>query len=60
MVLFCKRNGQLGIARGVPVGAIEFARGGGALLRCVLIMARDAGQPRGVDQLPGMAAGLDA
>lgn len=59
MVLFCKRNGQLGIARSVPTGAIEFARGGGALLKCVLIMARDAAQPRGTDQLPGMTAGLD-
>ena len=59
MVLYCWCDGSLAIARELPPGAMEIARGGGASLRGVLLLARDAAQPKGIDQLPGATAGID-
>lgn len=59
VILHCWRDGSLGIARELPPGAIELVRGGQAMLQGVLLLARDAAQPKGVDRLPGMSMELD-
>lgn len=54
MIMYCWRDGHLAIGDDLPDGAIELARGGRAALRGVLLLARDASRPRGVDRLGGI------
>ncbi|MEL1265895.1 hypothetical protein [Pseudoxanthomonas putridarboris] len=59
MLIYCWRDGALGIAATLPSGAIELARGGKVGLRRLLSQARDPAQPVGIDRLAGLADAPD-
>lgn len=59
MVIYCWRDGTLGLAKEVPAGAMEFARGGRDALADVLRRVSGDGAEGGHATLAGMGMDLD-